>query len=174
MTDSTFRVNSAADGGGIDVNGQNGVTLTVTGDTFTGNTAPSGGAIANEGEATVTVTGSTFRRNAAASVGGAIYNQCVAAVTGTTFDQNTAGSGGGAIEQEAGCFGILSFTLTLSLTRSQVLGSRIQPARWKEHRAGDYASHPASLRPICSLCDDMSATLDGIQHHNRNGPPAGR
>ena len=200
VTDSTFRVNSAAHGGGIDVNGQNGVTLTVTGDTFTGNsataaggaiydtnadvtatgdtftgnTAPSGGAIANEGEATVTVTGSTFRRNAATSAGGAIYNQCVAVVTGTTFDQNTAGSGGGAIEQEAGCFGILSFTLTLSLTRSQVLGSRIQPARWKEHRAGDYASHPASLRPICSLCDDMSATLDGIQHHNRNGPPAGR
>jgi len=71
----------------------------------------------------VIVNDSTFRRNAAASAGGAIYNQCVAVVTGTTFDQNTAGSGGGAIEQETGCLGTLSTILTLSLTRSQVLGN---------------------------------------------------
>jgi hypothetical protein len=91
-------------------------------DTFTGNSAPVGGGIANE-RATVVVNDSTFHRNAASSAGGAIYNQCVAVVTGTTFDQNTAGSGGGAIEQEVGCSGLLSFTLTLSLTRSQVLGN---------------------------------------------------
>jgi Chlamydia polymorphic membrane protein (Chlamydia_PMP) repeat len=149
VTDSAFTSNSAADGGGIDVNSLNGVQLTATGDTFTGNSAtaaggaiydsfagvtatgdtftgnsaPAGGGIANEGEANVTVTDSTFLRNAAASAGGAIYNQCVAVVTGTTFDQNTAGSGGGAIEQEAGCLNILSTILTLSLTSSQVLGN---------------------------------------------------
>jgi predicted outer membrane repeat protein len=73
----------------------------------------------------VTVTGSTFRRNAAASAGGAIYNQCSAVVTGTTFDQNTAGSGGGAIELEDGCFNLPPEppAVTLSLTRSQVLGN---------------------------------------------------
>jgi len=94
----------------------------------------------------VIVNDSTFRRNAAASAGGAIYNQCVAVVTGTTFDQNTAGSGGGAIEQETGCLGTLSTILTLSLTGSQVRGNSA-----RRSGGGIYTSGPDSVTLTSSV-----------------------
>ena len=69
-------------------------TLTANASTFGGNGAPAGdegGAIANNG--TLTVTGSTFSSNTA-SLGGAIYNASGMTVSGSTFTGNTANFGG--------------------------------------------------------------------------------
>jgi predicted outer membrane repeat protein len=73
-------------------------TATVTGCTFSGNSAYQGGAIYNLG--TLTVSGSTFAGSTAyqaATYGGGIYNasQATATVTGCTFSGNSAGEGGG-------------------------------------------------------------------------------
>jgi CSLREA domain-containing protein len=83
-------------GGGV----SNGGTLTVTGCTFKGNSAQSGGAIYSEPAFPVplTVINSTFSGNAASS-GGAIYivgtqNIVYLTVTGSTFSGNSASAGG--------------------------------------------------------------------------------
>ena len=72
--------------------------LSVTGCTFTGNTAPYSGAIGNIG--TCTVTDCTFTGNSAAINGGAIANDGNLIVTGSTFTGNTAGNNGGAIASD--------------------------------------------------------------------------
>ena len=78
--------------------------LTVTGCTFTNNTASNGGAIGNyayRGTVTCTVNDSTFTNNHANTQGGAIYNNLdywggplTCTVTKSTFTNNQAGYGG--------------------------------------------------------------------------------
>jgi hypothetical protein len=108
-------------GGGI--TNDSGGTLSVTGSTFTGNTALDGGAIDNAdpaGTSTLTVTGSTFTGNTATSSGGAIDNGDVgstgaATVTGSTFTGNTASRGGAidnADDSGSGTLSVTSSTLT--------------------------------------------------------------
>jgi predicted outer membrane repeat protein len=67
ITGSTFRGNSAANGGGIDSDS----TLTITDSTFSGNSATSGGGILNSGK--LTLTNSTIADNSASGFGGGIY-----------------------------------------------------------------------------------------------------
>jgi hypothetical protein len=114
ITNSTFRDNVTAGGGGAILNSSsiNSATLVIAGTTFNNNTAISnGGAIYNvvsggPGMGTVTIVGSTFSNNTASTIGGAIYNASLgnstAAVTiaNSTFNANTANLSGGAIVNE--------------------------------------------------------------------------
>ncbi|HUI88698.1 MAG TPA: FG-GAP-like repeat-containing protein [Anaerolineales bacterium] len=90
VTGSTFSSNSANNhGGGINNNG----TLTVTGSTFSGNFAGfHGGGISNSGA--LTVTNSTFQGNTATYYGGGIINSGTLTVTNSTFYGNSAGNSG--------------------------------------------------------------------------------
>jgi hypothetical protein len=73
VSGSSFTRNSAAVfGGGLD--NERGGTATVSDSTFTSNSATLGGGLANERGATATVSGSTFTRNSARIDGGAIKN----------------------------------------------------------------------------------------------------
>jgi hypothetical protein len=86
------------DGGGILNNG----TLTLSGDTLSGNVADygNGGAIANYGA--LTVTGSTLSDNSATGDGGGIANYGILTVTGSSLSGNSAGHNGGGIATEYG------------------------------------------------------------------------
>ena len=72
--------------------------LTLTGCTFTGNSAPFSGAVGNTG--TCTVTNCAFTDNSVTNNGGAIANDGTLTVTGSTFTGNTAGGSGGAIASD--------------------------------------------------------------------------
>ena len=133
ITDSIFSGNSARTGGGaISSNG----TLTVTGGTFTDNSAVdhnAGGAIHNDGKLTVSASGSsggaihndgtmtiiasTFSGNSA-YVGGAIFNGSgMLTVTSSTFSSNNA-SDGGAIINSIGTLTVTGSTFTSNDARS--------------------------------------------------------
>lgn len=71
-------------------------SLTITGSSFSGNSATGGGAIYNLSRALLIITTSEFTNNHAGS-GGAILNLHTASITGSTFSGNDAESGGGAI-----------------------------------------------------------------------------
>jgi hypothetical protein len=89
--------------------------LTVTGTTFSGNSAPSatgssGGAIDNSGPLTVSL--STFTGNSGQE-GGGILSQNTASITTTTFSGNTATIfGGGAIVSAVGTVTVTHSTFT--------------------------------------------------------------
>jgi hypothetical protein len=102
----TFSGNSAEEGGGIFNSG----TLTVTGSTLSGNSsvAGEGGGIFNEG--TLTVSGCTLSGNSAA-FGGGIYNMSATEITSSNLSGNSAADGGGLYN--AGGAG-LSVTVTIS------------------------------------------------------------
>ena len=95
-------------GGGI----LNAGTVIVTQDIFTGNTASSGAALANQASATANVSGSTFDGNTTSGVGGgAIINFARLRVAGSRFTGNTAPINGGALNtQPAGRSLLISST----------------------------------------------------------------
>ncbi len=103
--------NGQQGGGGIFNHG----TLTVTGGTFTNNSAPSssgtsGGGINNSG--TLNLSTSTFTGNSAQE-GGGVFNQHTATITGDTFTGNTATIyGGGALLNAAGTMTVSGSTFT--------------------------------------------------------------
>jgi predicted outer membrane repeat protein len=99
VTHSTFRCNTTpGGGGGIDFSPYPSGDLTAADDVFTGNTATGyGGGIYNF--ETATVTGDTFTGNSAAD-GGAIANQGLMSVTRTAFRNNKASTYGGAVYQQ--------------------------------------------------------------------------
>jgi chitodextrinase len=103
--------NGTAGGGGIMSHG----TLTVTGSTFTGNSAPassgtSGGGINNSG--TLNLSTSTFTGNTGQE-GGAVFNQKNATIINDTFAGNTATIyGGGALLNAAGTMTVTGSTFT--------------------------------------------------------------
>ncbi len=123
VADSVFSGNSVIETesniytsfGGAVANTKNG-TMTITGGTFSANSAVQGGAIAtfidygSSDTANLTVSDATFADNAA-MYGGGIYIQTSTAdmtmVSDTDFSGNTASYGGGAICE---CFGALSVT----------------------------------------------------------------
>jgi len=101
--------------GGAIANTDNG-TMTVTGGSFTGNTAFSGGAVATfieygaAGTADFTVKDAAFLNNTASYAGGGLYIQVVTeeaiSVIGAEFSGNTAGYAGGAICQSWGTMAV--------------------------------------------------------------------
>jgi predicted outer membrane repeat protein len=95
-------------GGGV----YNGGTLTVSGCTFSGNTASdSGGAIYNLG--TLTVNDCTLSGNSAYSAGGAIYNVMKATISDSTFSGNGCEDGdGGGIYGFSGTLAVSGCTLS--------------------------------------------------------------
>ena len=103
--------NGTAGGGGIMSHG----TLTITGSTFTGNSAPassgtSGGGINNSG--TLNLSTSTFTGNTGQE-GGAVFNQKTATIINDTFSSNTATIyGGGALLNAAGTMTVTGSTFT--------------------------------------------------------------
>ena len=103
--------NGQQGGGGIMSHG----TLTVTGSTFTGNSAPatsgtSGGGINNSG--TLNLSTSTFTANTGQE-GGAVFNQKTATITNDTFTSNTATIyGGGALLNAAGTMTVTGSTFS--------------------------------------------------------------
>ena len=76
---------------------------------FTGNTGFEGGAIYNAPGGTASVTGPTFSGNSAGTYGGALFNLGTMTVSGTLTD-NTAEYDGGAVYNQ-GLMTILSSTL---------------------------------------------------------------
>ena len=98
-------------GGGIFNHG----TLTISGTTFSGNSAPSstgtsGGGINNSG--TLNLSTSTFTGNSAQE-GGGVFNQKTATITNNTFTNNQATIfGGGALLNAAGSMKVIGDTFT--------------------------------------------------------------
>ena len=99
MTGASFTGNKTAGdptdtympgGGAIEIH--NGATASISGSTFTGNTAYAGGAIYNDtysgAVASATVADSVFDSNSAEYQGGAIYNYASMTVTGSVFTGN--------------------------------------------------------------------------------------
>lgn len=97
VSGSTFTGNTAKYGGAI----SNEDVLTVSDCTFIGNTATwNGGAIENL--LTLNVSGSTFTGNTATYDAGAIYNEGNSTLSGSNFTDNHAGDEGGAIYNNKG------------------------------------------------------------------------
>ncbi|HXF84024.1 MAG TPA: sortase [Anaerolineales bacterium] len=91
----TIANGSAVNGGGVY---NDGGTLTITGSTFSGNSAGGfGGGVYNDG-GTLTITNSTFSNNIVSYDGGGVYNAGTLNVTNSTFSDNSVvydGDGGG-------------------------------------------------------------------------------
>lgn len=125
----TFVDGNSFDGGAIYAGIGAGIalSLTVTGCTFTGNTATGdagasglGGAIRSDILGVLTVTDSTFTGNTASRGGGAIFNVGPTIVTGSTFTNNTAANGpGGAIRAVA----FLSITGSIFMGNTASVGA---------------------------------------------------
>jgi chitodextrinase len=118
----SLTLNSVTISNGLANNGQQGGggifnrgTLTITGSTFTGNSAPSssgtsGGGINNNG--TLNLSTSTFTGNSAQE-GGGVFNQKTATITNDAFTSNTATIyGGGALLNAAGTMTVTGSTFT--------------------------------------------------------------
>jgi hypothetical protein len=100
ITGSTFTNNSAPSSSGTSGGGiNNSGTLNLSTSYFTGNTAQEGGGVFNQ--KTATITNNTFANNTATIYGGgALLNAAgTMTVTGDTFTGNT-GPGGGAIDND--------------------------------------------------------------------------
>jgi CSLREA domain-containing protein/uncharacterized repeat protein (TIGR01451 family) len=77
-------------------------TLSVTGSTFTFDSAELGGALATGSAAETNITGSTFSSNVSFEQGGAIQNEeGPLSIDSSTFSGNLGGGSGGAIEELA-------------------------------------------------------------------------
>ncbi len=107
VTTSTFTGNTAQEGGGV----FNQKTATITNSTFTNNKATiyGGGALLNAA-GTETVTGDTFTGNTGPG-GGAIDNDTTLNIADSTFYNNTGGSNGGGAVENFGTTTIKQLTL---------------------------------------------------------------
>ncbi|HEX6953369.1 MAG TPA: choice-of-anchor Q domain-containing protein [Agromyces sp.] len=98
VNDSTFANNTAIFGGGAIRSGV-GTSTSISGSTFTGNSAPNGGAVETFGA--TAVIASDFIDNSASAGGGAMYLDAPALtplISESTFTGNSAGGEGGAID----------------------------------------------------------------------------
>jgi CSLREA domain-containing protein len=93
VSNSTFSHNHGFSGGAIAGNGP----LAISDSTFDQNDADEGGAV-RHGHSTVSISGSTFSGNTATSKGGAaFFNYGVNEISNSTISGNTAGNEGGGI-----------------------------------------------------------------------------
>lgn len=108
--------------------GHNGVVdlTNVESATFSGNSATSGGAIANtkgrtgSNPAEIKIANATFSNNRATANGGAVYNETIANFTASKFEKNTSGTYGGAIKSIEGS----DLTITNgTFTENKVIGN---------------------------------------------------
>jgi predicted outer membrane repeat protein len=100
--DVVFSGNTGSgDGGAIYADAAAGSTLALTGATFTGNSAPFGGAIYDDIQGTASISGSSFSSDAAdpsTGFGGAIVVEGGSlTVASSSFSSDSAGDGGGGI-----------------------------------------------------------------------------
>ena len=115
----------ADEGGGIYSEG----TLTVVSSTLVGNSATGqygyGGGIYSALNSVLTVTGCTFSGNSAVSDGGGIYNNGMLTVTGCTFAGNSAERYGGGIRRQNGTLTVTNSIAVLneSLSHEDVSGA---------------------------------------------------
>lgn len=144
ITGSTFRNNSALDGGALYVNTS--TVVTVTASTFTENNAGYGGAIESQGE--LQVDYSTFQQNQANNGdGGALWVlNSDADITYSTFSNNKANTTGG---------GISCYANTLSVIHSTVSGNQ----------AGD---NGGGIYSTCNL-NVTNTTLSGNKAPGKGG-----
>ena len=104
LSDCTLSNNSVAGAGGaIDWDGDNAASLVALDDTFTNNTARSGGGIYDAAYGTLDISSSTFAGNSAAGSGGAIYLGPYTKLNteDDTFARNTAAAGAGVDSDDA-------------------------------------------------------------------------
>jgi parallel beta-helix repeat protein len=149
VTDSTLSGNTASSGGGIANSGAGG-TLTVTGCTLSGNTAGIGGGILNVFTTqigTLTVTDSTLSGNSATVGGGGIFNYGVLTVTDSTLSGNTGDEGGGIYNG----IGTLTVTDSTLSGNSALAGGGI---------ANDTGNPPATVTG-CTLSGNSARDLGG-------------
>ena len=94
LSGCTFTGNTAEAGAGV-IDNMGGTINSLSGCTFTGNTGPYGGAICNVDGGTLIISNCTFTNNSATE-GGAINNNvhCVCTVKNCTFTNNSALTGG--------------------------------------------------------------------------------
>jgi parallel beta-helix repeat protein len=119
IIDSTIRNNTATgDGGGLWLNGLDGKTNTITGSTFTLNSAgdTGGGLHLTNGIGIVNIDKSIISTNSSGTRGGGIYkeNSIRAAVTNSIISDNGSGAEGGAIASvgsSIGSFSLINTTL---------------------------------------------------------------
>jgi CSLREA domain-containing protein len=120
-------------GGGIQA-GAVGQNLSIINCIITGNksTIAGGGGVIYTGDGTVTITGSTFSNNTAASPasggsstgGGLLLANLFSAtaanvtITGTTFDANTAGSAGSDARAQGGAIAVASSAMHVNISKS--------------------------------------------------------
>jgi predicted outer membrane repeat protein len=166
VSNCTFSGNSAnGSGSGASSGGAigNSGTMTVTGSTFTGNSAASdGGAIYND--ASLTVSTSTFSNNTALSDGGAIRSGGTLTLTGSTLNGNSAGSVGGGLDSSdttltmtnctiacntaaslGGGFDEESWGGTATLTNDTITGNRVTSGSGGNLGGGVYAAKAVTL-----------------------------
>ena len=108
---------AATDGGGIDNSG----TLTLSFVNITGNSAVTGGGIANEAGATLSLTDSSLTGNTGSSSGGGLANLGTATLLYDTVSGNTAATGGGIFNASTGT--ITGITDTTLASNSANVGS---------------------------------------------------
>ncbi len=162
LIDTTVSNNAAHVGGGIWNNG----TLTVTGSTFSGNSAGvdtstnvvmDGGAIyVSSAQGTGSITNSTFFNNGAKSHGAAIANAGTLNVTNSTFSENWTQAGpGGAVSTLGNVLTIKGSILSNAAGNCLVSGGSLvsdgynlsTDASCQLSGAGDVISTPAGLDP---------------------------
>jgi predicted outer membrane repeat protein len=95
ITDATFSDNDATHGGGGGAITLGGGGLSLVNTTFTGNSAPTGGALETSSGTIARLSNSTFSGNSAAHDGGGIWANGPLTVTNSTFSGNKAVNGGG-------------------------------------------------------------------------------
>ena len=105
-------------GGGLLIDGSTAASLTLTGCTLTGNTAPAGGGLSVAANTTATLTNDTISGNtASAGNGGGVDSAGTLSLTSVTVASNTASGGaGGGIASEAGGTATLQATLDATNT----------------------------------------------------------
>ncbi len=137
-------------GGGISNNGT--TSATVTGSTFTGNTAQDGGGVYNYPSAgtTFTLTDCNFFNNTAAGNGGGLANlRSNTTITNCSFDGNTA------LDNSRGGGGIYNVAAVLSLNNCTFT------ANTANNGGGMYNFNGASMAVSSSTFSGNTATLNG-------------
>lgn len=105
VRNSIFDENYADNQGGAII----GLNVTVTGSTFSDNSANYGGAISGS---ITTLTSSSFVNNGATSYGGAIFATTATTVTSSTFTDNTAFIGGAVMSESTATATVTGSTFT--------------------------------------------------------------
>ena len=176
VTDTTFTDNSVSTGftggGAIFTSYSSSAPLTIIGCTFTGNSAPDGGAI--DSGSTLTVTGSTFSANSATVSGGAIMaiSNVNTTITDSTFFGNTAGDGGAIYA--TGTFTISNSTITGNSASDEIGGGGIEGnfngtlTLFNTIVAGNTVSNNTASGP------DVDGAVAAVSAHNLIGAGDGR